>query len=405
MAQATVAERVRSISSLEIAASPDPRKSALQLRQPALYDAATPAAAKSSLIAAGSFLVFVIVPFLVACVYYLGMATPQFEAEARFAVRTLGGPDVGGSSMLTTTPLQQDAYVVTSFIHSPAILQRLESRLDFRELFSKERIDFWTRLPDNHTRENLLDYWNDRVVTHLDGPSGIVTLRTRAFSPEDARMLAQAVIDESEKLANELSIRARTDYVGRAEQEVDERRTDYRAALNRLNELQNRTAILDPKMRATETGTLLTNLLSEKLDIDARLFVLEQQAATDSPTVRQLRRAQDALVSQIGNLRAQLANNGTADENLSGTFRRFEELETDRILASELYAAARRNLARAKVDALRKAIYVTVFVPPALAEESRYPRRIAMPLLILLGLGVAWGVGMLAWACVDDHRI
>lgn len=357
-------------------------------------------------IAAGTFLALVIAPFIIACVYYLGMATPQFVAEARFAVRTLGGPDTGGlgSGPLATTPLQQEAYVVTSFIHSPAILERLEPRIDFAKLFADGRADFWARLRPDYTREDLIDYWNEHVATYLDGPSGIVTLKTRAFSPEDARMLAQGIIDESEKLANELSVRARADYIRRAEQEVSERQKDYRQALDRLNALQNKTAILDPRTRATETGTLLTGLLTEKLDIDARLFVLEQQTATDSPTARQLHRTQEVLKGQIEDLRSQLANSGTADENLSNSFRRFAELETDRVLASELYAAARRNLAQTQADAIRKAVYVTVFVPPALAEESRYPRRIAMPLLILLGLGVAWGVGMLTWASVEDHR-
>jgi capsular polysaccharide transport system permease protein len=382
-------------------------KSTLQLGQPVTYEAiAITSGGRNGTIAKGSFLAVVVAPFIAACIYYLGVATPQFIAEARFAVRMLGGPDVGGlnSGLLVTTPLPQDAYVVTSFIHSPAILGRLEERIDFGKVFAQERFDFWSRLRSDHTREELIDYWNEHVVTYLDGPSGIVTLKIRAFSPEDARMLAQAVIDESEKLANELSVRARADYIKRAEQEVGERQIGYREALSRLNELQNETAILDPRLRATETGTLLTGLLAQKLEIDARLFVLEQQAANDSPTVRQLRRAQDALQGQIEDLRSQLADDGTANENLSAAFRRFAELETNRVLASELYGAARRNLARAQVDALRKAIYVTVFVPPALADEPRHPRRIAMPLLILLGLSVAWGIGALVWASVNDHR-
>ena len=418
MAQATVRDRDQGTSQLDVAevdtqtgssvvVPPGHGRSALQVHQPAAYEAMAKTSGGGNLsLAAWSFLALVIAPFIIACFYYLGMATPQFAAEARFAVRTLDGPDIGGlgSGPLATTPLQQDAYVVTSFIHSPAILERLAPRIDFGELFADERIDFWARLADNYTREDLIDYWDRHVATYLDGPSGIVTLQTRAFSPEDARMLAQSIIDESEKLANEISVRARSDYVVRAERVVGERKTGYRQALERLNELQNKTAILDPRMQATETGTLLTGLLAQKLDVDARLFVLEQQAATDSPTVRQLRRGQDALKGQIDDLRSQLANSGTADDNLSNSFRRFAELETDRLLASELYAAARRNLSQAKVDAIRKAVYVTVFVPPALAEESRYPRRIAMPLLILIGLGVAWGVGILIWASVDDHR-
>ena len=386
---------------------PDHRKSALQVGQPPTYEA--PAAVSGGngfVIGTATVLAFVILPFVLACVYYWGIATPQYIAEARFAVRTLGGPDVGskGTHLLATVPLQQDAYVVDSFIHSPAILDRLKDRIDFRKFFASDQFDFWARLRSHYTREDLVDYWNRHVKTYLDGPSGIVTLKTRTFSPRDSQMLAQAVIDESEKLANQLSARARADYVRRAEQEVRERRESYRVVLDRLNALQNKTAILDPKLRASETGTLLTQLLAKKLDVDARLFVLEQQAVTDSPTVRELRRKQDVLKGQVEDLRSQLAAKGTASDNLSDAFRRFSALETDRMLASELYAAARRNLSQAQVDAIRKAVYVTVFVPPTLAQESRYPRRIAMPLLILLGLSVAWGVGALAWASIEDHR-
>lgn len=392
-----------------VVARSDYEKSSLTVHAPATYEATAQASGggKGALVA-GSILAGIVLPFLLACIYYLAVATPQYIAEARFAVRTLGGTDVGtglgGGGLLGMTPLPQDAYVVTSFIHSPAILDRLSERVDFDALFTGQEIDYWSRLKNDFSREDLLDYWQEQVGTYLDGPSGIVTLRVRAFSPEDATMLAQAVIDESENLANELSVRARADYVERAEQEVGARHSGYRAVLERLNELRNETTILDPTQRATETGTLLTGLMAQKLDVDARLFVLEQQMASESPSVRQLRGTQAALASQIEALRAQLADDGTVDENLSLSFRRFAELETERMLASELYAAARRNLSHAQAEAIRKAVYVAVFVPPALAEDSRYPRRIAMPLLILLGFTVAWGIGALIWASVEDHR-
>lgn len=387
--------------------------SSLALHAPATVEVVPHAAngGRKALIGA-SMLVLIVVPFILACVYFLLIATPQYMAEARFVVRTLGeadvGPDVEGSSagaeLLGMTPLPQDAHVVTSFIHSPAMLDRLGERLDFRKIFSGAELDFWARLNHDFSREELLDYWAGQVATYLDGPSGIVTLRVRAFSPEDAMMLAQAIIEESEILINDLSARARADYVGRAAQEVAVRQENYRQALEQLNELQNETAILDPRQRATETGTLLMGLLSRKLEVDARLFVLEQQVVTDAPGVRQLRSTQAALADQIETLRGQLADAGTVSENLSRSLRRFSEVETDHMLASELYAAARRNLTRAQAQAIRKAVYVTVFVPPALAEDARYPQRIAMPLLILLGLSVIWGIAALVWASIEDHR-
>lgn len=363
-------------------------------------------------IAIATFFVGVILPFILVAAYYGWYSTPQYLSEARFAVRTLGGDDIGtvggGSAdrpnLFSTTPLKQEAYVIKSFVHSPAILERLATRVDFNAVFGRDEIDYLSRLPRDSTREELAEYWENQVGTFLDGPSGILTLRVKAFTPEEARDVAKAIIQESENLANELSVRARQDYVERAEQEVATRQGDYRAALDRLNDLRNSTAILDPGASATETATLLTKLLGEKLDIDARLFVLEQQAATNSPTVRQLKREQEALEGQITVLRAGLADDQTADSNLSETIRRFSELDVERTLAAELYGAARRNLVMAQADAIRKAVYISVFVEPTLADDSQFPHRLATPLLFLLGFCVIWGIGLLLWASIEDHR-
>lgn len=381
---------------------------ALSVHAPVTYEPMAPVSSSANVgIVIWSMLACVGIPFILACIYYLSIATPQYVAETRFAVRTLGetaeDDRIGGGGVLTMTSMTQDAYIVASFINSAAMLEKVSARLDIRALFSAERIDAWSRLPPGASQERLLDYWNGQVNTYFDGPSGIVMLDVRAFSPEDALMLARAIIEESETLANELSIRARRDFVRRAELETVARQQDYQDTLERLNSLQNETAMLDPAQRASETGVLLTGLLAAKLDVDARLFVLEDQAIAISPATRRLRSQQAALSRQIDDLRSQMAASGI-DGGLSGTARRFSELEMDRMLAAELYTASRRNLAQAQVEALRKAVYLTVFVPPELAEDSRYPRRIAMPLIILSGLFVVWGIAALLWSSVEDHR-
>ncbi len=422
MAQATVTDRVLDEAKSGLSdtarnsASPAPvhgERSSRELTQPPPLTVAQAGGRGNRGIGRWTFLAGVVLPFLLACFYYGWLATPQYISEARFAVRTLGTDERASdiddvkksASLLRTKPLKQDAYVVTSFIHSTEILGRLSGKIDFLKLFSGNEIDYLSRLPADHTLEELEDYWDDQVLTYLDGPSGIVTLKVRAFSPQDAKNIADAIIHESERLANELSERARADYVKRAGKEVADRHADYRKVLDELNTLRNETAILDPQIQARETNTLLTGLMAEKLDTDARLFVLEQQAATDSPAARQLHGKQAALEGQISDLRSRLAASETSDSNLSNTLRRFSELEVERVLASELYGAARRNLVQAQADAIRKAVYVTVFVQPDLAGESRYPRRVAMPLMILLGLTLAWSIAALLWASINDNRI
>ncbi|WP_407802969.1 hypothetical protein, partial [Staphylococcus aureus] len=71
----------------------------------------------------------------------------------------------------------------------------------------------------------------------------------------------------------------------------------------------------------------------------------------------------------------------------------------------KLYEAARRNYDQAFAAAIRKALYLTVFVNPAMPEEALYPRRFLSPVLVFLGLLTAWTILSLAWASVEDHRL
>ena len=356
-----------------------------------------------------TFILFVLVPFAAALAYYTVLATDQFISESRFAVRSFDTGSKNSSAALGASismmPLQQDAYVVTSFIHSPEILRRLAMKIDLRALFERSEIDWYSRLPANATPEEFLDYWDDQVVTYVDGPSGIITVKVRAFSPQDAQRIGKLIIAESETLANELSERARTDIVARATSEVKDREVSYRKALQDLNSYQNTSGILSPEAKAGETGTLLTGLMAKKLEVDSRLFVLRQSVDDTAPNVVQLQNTQDSLAKQINVLRAQLAAEGTVSENLSDALNRFSALETERVISEALYSAARRNLQAAKTEALRKSVYITVFVTPTLPDDPRFPKRVETPLLILLGLSVLWATLVLAWASVEDHRL
>lgn len=55
------------------------------------------------------------------------------------------------------------------------------------------------------------------VSAYIDGPSGIVTLTAQTFYPEDSVKLVHAILEESEKLVNEMSVRARR-YAGKLQE-------------------------------------------------------------------------------------------------------------------------------------------------------------------------------------------
>lgn len=353
-----------------------------------------------------SFLLMVIVPFLAALVYFVFIASDQYTAEARFAVRSMADDgseeklDAGVMNMQSAT---QDAFVVTSFIHSSEILKRLEGKVDYRAIFQNSDADFVARFDEADSTEAFLKYWVKHVSAYIDGPSGIVTLKVQTFTPGDSVKLAQAILDESEKLVNELTVRAREDMMASFRKEVE--RTDrlYQEALAKLKKFQQQFGLLSPEEQAKQKSVLMTGLLANKMEIESQLFVARQANKTDSPRYRQLVLAQQSLDQQIEKMGAQLT--GDADASLASVITGFSAVETDRLVAEKLYEAARRNYDQAFAAAVRKALYLTVFVHPALPEEALYPRRLLSPVLIFLGFLVAWATLALAWASVEDHRL
>jgi len=358
--------------------------------------------------AAISFVAFVVLPFIASALYFALVASDQYTAEARFAVRTIsreGAGDGMDSDMLSMNNVSQDAHIVTSFIHSTEILRRISQKLDPRAVFARGDTDFLSRFHEDESTEEFLDYWNAQVSTYIDGPSGIVTLKVRTFRPEDSTQLAKVIIEESERLINELSDRTRQDVIRRFSTEVDRTAALYKDSLEKMNEYQNSTGFLNPESQATQTGKLLTGLLEKKLEIDSRLFVLRQSLAEGSPAYQQLTVAKQSLEEQLQTLQQQLAGTNKVNDNISHSLLRFSQLETDRRVAESLYQIARKNLESAQAEALRKTLYVVVFVEPNLPQEAIYPRRLASPLLILLALTVGWVTIALAWASVEDHRL
>ena len=359
-----------------------------------------------------SFVVLVLVPFLLSVYYYGWVASDQYEAEARFVVRTIASGEAEESEeegegksggLINMSALTQDAYVVTSFIHSAEILRRMGESIDWGKVYSHPGIDRLSRFDPSDGAEPFLEYWKGKVTTFVDGPSGIDVVQVRPFDPNDARVIADAIVGESEILVNELSERARRDLVRRAAQEVNAAAARYTLSLAALNKYQNESGMLEPTASATAIGETLTGLLAKRLEVEGRMDVLEKGNNVNSPTYRQLALARTTLNRQIEEQQARLASSGS-DETLSRALVDFSRLETDKLLAEKLYEAARKNLEAVQQAALRQSAYIAPFARPLVADTPRYPKRFVTPILIFIALLVLWATTLLAFATVEDHR-
>jgi capsular polysaccharide transport system permease protein len=202
-----------------------------------------------------SFALCVAIPTFIAALFYIFIASDRYTSEARFAVRSNDAPTFDSLGMITGMPSSQtvsDSYIVADYIVSADMVRELERRLPLRSIFSQG--DFFSRLGDKVTLEELTDYWDSHIDVYYDSTKNTISVEVQAFSAENADRIAREVVDIIRALVNDLSAQARRDSVrfaasevARAElrvRDVREEMLNFRLTHNELDPTQSAEATL-----------------------------------------------------------------------------------------------------------------------------------------------------------------
>jgi len=355
-----------------------------------------------------SFVVVVLVPVALATVYYFVIAADQYVAEFRFALRTVEPvrAEIGGilQGSVAPSPIGVDSYAVVQYLGSRDVIDELGKTLDLREMFSRPEADWLARLELPVSIEELVRYWKSQVDAFYDITNGTVVVRARAFRPDDALQLAQAILASAEQLVNDLSARARRDTLRNSEKEV--RRTERRlkTALTRLREFRDREGIIDPRKTADATQALAGRIRDEIVRADTELSTVKHYMRADAPSVRMLEARIQSLQTQLRSVESEVTDTEKSrSEVLSRVMGSYERLESERTFAEKAYQHALEALDRARMNADRQQVYIAGFVQPSLPEEPLYPRRFRDVGIALFLCCAVWLIGAFAIQTVREH--
>ncbi len=353
----------------------------------------------------------VVVPTLAAGLYYGFMASDVYISEAKFAVRGAGEKLPSSSSTalamfnsITSMNSNQEAYVLASYIQSTPLIEKMEKQVGVREVFSRPDIDPLSRLLADAPAERLRRYWDKMVVASIDNLSGVVSLEVRAFRPQDALAIAQAILVESEKLVNDISRRKRTDTVAFARDEVARAEKRLKDARGAIEDFRNENGTLDPVKSAEATSRVLVALRTQKIDFENEIATARRTLSDSSPSVQVLSSRLRAMNDQIATIESQLTSKGEGGDNpASKKLARYEGLELEREFSEKLYVLTLAALERSRIEADRQQLYLVTFVPPGLAERALFPNRPAATAVVFACAIAVWSVISLLVAAVKDH--
>jgi len=337
-----------------------------------------------------------LIPNILSLFYYGFMASDQYQSETRFTVRTstpaLGRDQLGKATGVPAAKIVQDTQIVAQFISSKAMLESLGESVDLRGIYSRADIDAISRLRKDATSEELLSYWQDMVSTAISPSSGIITVKVRAFSAEEAQRVLSEVVRSAEGAVNDMNARIWRDVTDTAQKNLDRATDQLRTARENLQRARNEAGMLSVEGTATLITSLIGNLERERLDLEQKYEVQSQSVGKDAPQLRVLRREIASKERQLKELQNQFAGQTGNGRNLASASTTFAQRQMEQGLAEQQFASSVKTMEQIKFVSRQQLLYLDAFLAPDMPDAARYPKRMFWISLTFVTSLLLWGV-------------
>lgn len=352
------------------------------------------------------FVASVIVPTILAILYYGLLANDVYVSEARFVVRSpsksnisplslvLGGGNLGGGT--------EENNAVVEYLQSRRALEEADRDGLIRKAYANGSIFWLDRFGgvSGTSDEQLYTYFQKKAVVEEGTTTQVTRLSVSAFSPREAQAINARLLERSEALVNSLSERARTDSIAIATAEVEEAKAAARQAAVALSLYRNEQGIIDPEKEATVRLEMISKLQDEL--ILARTQLLQMQSYT--PQASQIPFLRIQVQTLEGEIDKQMKGLAGGSRSLSTAAARYQELQVNSEFAEKQLGTALASLQEAQAEGRRKRAYVERIADPSLPDYAVEPRRWrGIIATFILGL-LAWGVLSMLIVGVREHR-
>ncbi len=353
-----------------------------------------------------SFLLAVLTPVSVTGWYLYAVAADQYASTVAFSVRKeeVASPiEMFGGVADIAASGSSDSDILYEFIRSQEMVEALDARIDLSAIYARAPDDPVFAYDTDGTVEDLLEYWSYMLRVTYDSATELIEVRALAFAPEDARLIATAVFEESARLVEELSAIAQDDAITFAAAEVDRAVERLKAAREAMTGFRSRTQIVDPTADLQGQMGLLSTLEQQLAEALISADLLRESTRPDDPRITQAELRISVIEARIADERRKLGRDGDG-EDYATRLAEYERLAVDREFAEQAYTAALAAYDQALAEARRKSRYLAAYIKPTLAQASEFPRKEVLLGMVAFFLLAAWAIAVLVFYSVRDRR-
>lgn len=359
-----------------------------------------------------AFLFFAVAPIGGVYYYLWTYAVDQYGSTLGFSVRTEeveSSLDVLGALTGGSNNSSKDTDILYEFVQSQTLVRILDSKLDLRAKWSIPENDPVFAFDPKGTIEDLEFYWSRMVRINYEASTGLMEITVTAFRPEDARDIAQGILDESSKMINDLSAIAREDSTTYARDELDLAEERLRSARLAVTEFRERTQVVDPNAVIQGQNGLLNNLQAQLAETLIEIDLLRETSRESDPRITQAQRKIEVIQARIEEERQKFSGGagqrvGQGDKSFSEIVSEYENLTVEREFAQQAYVSALSAYNSTLAEARRQSRYLAPHALPSLAERAEYPQRITILGLFTFFNLLLFTIGSLVYYTIRDRR-
>jgi capsular polysaccharide transport system permease protein len=272
-----------------------------------------------------------------------------------------------------------------------------------RDILDRPEGDFLFRFPrffESSSFESLFRSYRRFVDVNLDTQTGISTLKVRGFRPEDAQMIATALMASGEGLINRLNSRAMDDAVAQSQRQVDDAETRVLEVQTALTKFRNTERLINPTQSSTAGVDLLYKLEEQLDELRAERESLAA-SARDNPQLPAIDGRITAYNAQIEAERSRLAGQSSS---MAPEVSEYERLTLERDMSAKALESAFGGLETARLDARRQQLFLEPVVNPNLPDRALEPDGLLIVTIVLVSGLVIYAIISLLIAGLREHR-
>jgi uncharacterized protein involved in exopolysaccharide biosynthesis len=248
-----------------------------------------------------------------------------------------------------------------------------------------------------------------------DKNSGIIRISVTDPDPNRARDIAEAYVEQLDKLVNKVSTSVARNEREFLEQRIKSIKSDLDAGSVELSQFSSRNATINPQSQSQTLIAAASALQGELITAQSELSGLKAIYSDDNVRVREARARVDELQSQLRKMGGIGGKVDGADQKSKQLYPSIRELPILEVTYSDLsrqlamqesiYETLTRQYELARVEEAKEIPSIKVLDEPQVPERKSSPHRsdiVLLGALISAFAGIVWIVACKFWEITDD---